>query len=304
MRYLIIMFLAFTTMIQAGEVTFNWGTAKGEIGYYNHNVKNYADEENPMGPLSFDFDAEGNIYISDTFNKRIQKFSNTGKFLDSFGGEHPAFAFPGDLKVFQGSLFFIDSLRQKIIKCSLKGELLGEFGGLAKGKGKIIQAHILEIGQDGTFFIGDRGKNRILIFSRRGKFRGSFQWNLNGFHVSHSGEIIFLDYRENKGYFVRKRGFPHTQGNERLISVGQSNGINAFVVGQDANSQITLSFGDAKSSKVRFLTIDSTGKIRPGISVPYCNDIRWARVTRKGELAAMKYNPHTAPKGKVRIIFR
>jgi len=47
------------------------GTARGEFNQ----------------PIGISVDSEGNVYVSDSGNDRIQKFSNNGKFILSWGKE-------------------------------------------------------------------------------------------------------------------------------------------------------------------------------------------------------------------------
>jgi DNA-binding beta-propeller fold protein YncE len=55
-----------------GAFMTQWGTAGNGNGQFN-------------APAGLDVDADGNVYVADTFNDRIQKFSSSGEYLTQWG---------------------------------------------------------------------------------------------------------------------------------------------------------------------------------------------------------------------------
>jgi DNA-binding beta-propeller fold protein YncE len=84
-------------------------------------------------------DAQGTIYIADTFNYRIQKFTNDGKFLTMWGSkgeEDGQFLRPINLEVdSQGNVYVIDDHRDDVQKFDSEGTFLIKWGGSGQGDG-------------------------------------------------------------------------------------------------------------------------------------------------------------------------
>ena len=63
----------------------NWGDGHDEIGY-SETLVGYEDKHG--GPVCFDVDRDGNIYILDTVNSYIKIFGQNGDLLEFFALEH------------------------------------------------------------------------------------------------------------------------------------------------------------------------------------------------------------------------
>lgn len=73
-----------------------------------------------LQPSAISVDLQGNIYIADTGNNRIQKFSSTGKFLRATGGfgwQHTEFNKPVDVFARLGlQVYVCDYLNERIVQ--------------------------------------------------------------------------------------------------------------------------------------------------------------------------------------------
>lgn len=103
------------------EKTGKWGkTPKVSIEFVKTIGDIESEDENILFYMPSDivFDSQGNIYILDTGNHRIQKFAPDGKFIASIGrkGQGPAeFQYPLSLDVnTEGYLYVADSGNQRI----------------------------------------------------------------------------------------------------------------------------------------------------------------------------------------------
>ncbi|MEA2574768.1 MAG: hypothetical protein QOH93_2066 [Chloroflexia bacterium] len=145
-------------------------------------------------PRAIALDAEGNFYVSDTENKRIQKFDPSGKWLLAFGAKGSAdgqFAEisegsvgtgPGGLAVDKtGNIYVADTWNHRIQKFDSEGHFLKTWGSfisladpaLANAPDKDSRFYGprgVAIGPDGNVYVTDTGNKRVLIFSPDGAF--------------------------------------------------------------------------------------------------------------------------------------
>jgi tripartite motif-containing protein 71 len=90
----------------------NWGSLGSGDGQFNT-------------PIDVAVDGSGNVYVADTGNNRIQKFTNTGTFLAKWGSPgrgNGQFESPGGLAVDRsGNVFVADIGDNRIQKFACKG---------------------------------------------------------------------------------------------------------------------------------------------------------------------------------------
>ncbi len=105
---------------QNGNVLFSLGKRGSGPGEFNF-------------PLDVDLDADGNLYVLDAMNARVQVFAPDGAFLRAFGERGTAigsFQIPKGLAVSPaGQVYVTDSLAHRLVVFSLEGEYLMTIGG-------------------------------------------------------------------------------------------------------------------------------------------------------------------------------
>jgi DNA-binding beta-propeller fold protein YncE len=132
-------------------------------------------------------DPDGNVWVADTGDHRVWKFSPQGKVLLQLGakGEPGAtrdrFTAPADigftpagevLVVEQGEVEMSAGLgHSRVVRLSKDGAYLGEFGGPGTGPGQFHFAHGVAVDSRGRIYVADRENNRIQIFDRDGRFQ-------------------------------------------------------------------------------------------------------------------------------------
>jgi YYY domain-containing protein len=145
-------------------------------------------------PRDIAIDAGGSFYVSDTENKRIQKFDATGKWLLSFGSEgngNGQFAAispesvgtgPGGLAVDAGgNLYVADTWNHRIQKFDSEGRFVASWGSFinladpafadAPDKdSRFYGPRGVAIGPDGNVYVTDTGNKRVLVFTTDGAF--------------------------------------------------------------------------------------------------------------------------------------
>jgi len=103
-------------------------------------------------PTNIRFDSEGNIYIADTSNFRIQKFTAEGKFISTFGSVGTGlgqFARPKGIALDKSNLIYsVDSAFNVVQIFQPDGKLLLYFGGAGEEAGNLLLPADIEISYD------------------------------------------------------------------------------------------------------------------------------------------------------------
>lgn len=94
-----------------------YGTEKGMVGIFS------VEDHPRLGPESFSNDVEGNVYICDGVNERIQVFSPNGKHLFTIPLENGGTA--SDIAVDRFGIIYVYDIQGKLYQYDKKGNLLG-----------------------------------------------------------------------------------------------------------------------------------------------------------------------------------
>src|SRR5207253_4074499 len=102
-----------------GTQTTAWGSAGNAAGQFS----------NPYGVA---VDASGNVYVADTFNHRIQKFTGDGTFLaqwGAFGAGAGQFNQPWTLATDAiGNVYVVDNGNHRVEKFTSSGVVIPQWG--------------------------------------------------------------------------------------------------------------------------------------------------------------------------------
>ena len=167
MNFLMLLFLIFFTSFSFSSLIFSLNFSFASVSEYQLQLRwGTAGTENGqfMVPHSMAFDSEGNIYVTDVNNHRIQKFTSDGEFITKWGSEGNGdgqFGLPlGIGSDAKGNIFIIDQATSSIPKFSNQGQFLN----------KIIfnfdKLEDIEIDSNDDIYVTDRNKNEILKFSK------------------------------------------------------------------------------------------------------------------------------------------
>ena len=126
------------------------------------------------GPRGVAVDQNGNIFVTDTYNQRIEKFNAAGSFVTKCGSRCRsdfAFNYPRMLAVDRndGTVVIVDTDNHVIKKYTNDGSaLLWKVGGLGTTLGKFKNPHGVDVGPDGQIYIADSRNNRVVVLSSSG----------------------------------------------------------------------------------------------------------------------------------------
>jgi DNA-binding beta-propeller fold protein YncE len=131
-------------------------------------------------PEGIAIDGQGNVYVSEVNNNRIQKLTRDGKSQAVWGGPQSdapgQFNQPFGLTLDRaGNLYVADLNNNRVQKLSPSGQSLGIFGsGLGAGPGQLVQPRGVAVDAAGNVYVADTQNHRIQEFGPDGAFRT--QW--------------------------------------------------------------------------------------------------------------------------------
>ncbi len=122
-------------------------------------------------------DADGNSYIGDLGNKRIQKFSSTGEYLTHWGqsGTLPGeFHYPAGIAINGNFVYVADHDLHKIQKFTLDGTFVDQWGSKGIRDGEFKYPYGVAVDSENFVYVVDTGNQRIQKFTSDGEFVLSF----------------------------------------------------------------------------------------------------------------------------------
>ncbi len=142
-------------------------------------------------------DEEGNIYVSDSWNYRIQKFDPNGNLLAKWGQGFDTQGDPAKAQAnptgFYGprgitydptrkELYVADTGNRRIVVFDKNGNYLRQFGSLGSGPGQFSEPMAVAVSADGHVYVTDLRNKRLQILDRDGKYQGEvkIEWREQG----------------------------------------------------------------------------------------------------------------------------
>lgn len=151
------------------------------------------NEDNTAFPGAFNeiwgiaVDNQGNVYASDTWNHRIQKFDGDGKFLKQWGTfgltEAGLTAMWGPRGVAvdeEGNVYVADTGNKRILVFSSDGDPLSSIGTAGVLDGELDEPTSVAISADGRVFVADTWNQRVQVFAKDGGYLG--KWEIVGWY--------------------------------------------------------------------------------------------------------------------------
>ncbi len=125
-------------------------------------------------PMDVAHDSEGNYYVLDAGNNRVQKFTERDRFelgWGSSGSSDGEFSYPRAIIVDREDfVYVVDSGNHRIQKFDSEGKFLSSLGSLGAAPGKFNTPIDMTFDSEGNVFVLDAGNTRIQKFNRGGIF--------------------------------------------------------------------------------------------------------------------------------------
>ena len=151
-------------------------------------------------------DDEGNVYVSDLGNKRVQKLSSDGQYITEWGKSGTAsgeFHYPSGIAVNEDSVFVADRELNRIQKFTTDGEFITQWGEKGIYDGQFFFPNGIAA-YNGTVFVVDTGNQRIQTFTTDGEFISSF--GSSGLGEGQFLTIVGIDIDKNGHVYVSDKG--------------------------------------------------------------------------------------------------
>ena len=133
-------------------------------------------------PTGIAADSAGNVYVTDIYSDRIQKFDSTGTFLTkwgSLGSGDGQFKDPYGIAVDSGGdVYVADRSNNRIQKFDSTGTFLTKWGTLGMGDGQLWLPSGVAVDSSGNVYVLDYINDRVQKFDSTGEFLT--KWGSNG----------------------------------------------------------------------------------------------------------------------------
>ncbi len=199
----------------------------GEMSYSSSFGSQGTEDGQFEVPIGMDLDAEGNLWVADAINRKIEQFDEDGKYVGSvgsFGEEDGQFFYPSDVAISaEGNLWVVDMSEDRVQELSPSGEFLRKFGDVGSGNGKFLDPQSIAIDTaKGHIWVADTDNSRLQEFNEEGEFirkvgtegagKGQLQYP-TGVAVDAEGNVWVADWGNNRvvefsetGSFIQQFG--------------------------------------------------------------------------------------------------
>ena len=146
-----------------GKVLHEWGT-------FADGVNTPVDSGTFNEPWGIAIAPDGSVYVTDTWNHRVEKFTSTGKFITAWGifgqGETPdSFYGPRGLAVdAEGRVYVTDTGNKRIAVFDGNGNFITQFGSAGLDPGLFDEPVGIAVDKNGTVYVVDTWNQRIQTF--------------------------------------------------------------------------------------------------------------------------------------------
>jgi predicted membrane-bound mannosyltransferase/DNA-binding beta-propeller fold protein YncE len=172
---------------QDGNLLQSWG----EYGASDYDTNVMAPAGAFNDPWGVAVGPDGSVYVADTWNNRIQKFTADGQFITmwgQFGAAESRYHFWGPRGVAvdsQGRVFITDTGNKRVVIFDGDGNDLASFGGAGMGVGQFDEPVGIEVDDQGRVYIADTWNMRIQVMIPDGdtlSYPTNIEWDVDAWY--------------------------------------------------------------------------------------------------------------------------
>jgi DNA-binding beta-propeller fold protein YncE len=154
---------------------------------------------------------DGSVYVTDTWNHRVEKFTAKGEFIKMWGtfgqGETPtAFWGPRGLAVDgDGKVFVTDTGNKRIVVFNSEGLFITQFGTSGVDAGQFDEPVGLALDKSGKVYVNDTWNQRVQVFEPSADkltYSPVKQWAINGWFGQSLDNKPFIAVEANGNVLV------------------------------------------------------------------------------------------------------
>jgi len=162
-------------------------------------------------PWGITIGSDGSVYVADTWNHRIQKFSADGKFITMWGTymqgiDQNGFYGPRGIALDQNNRVYVtDTGNKRVVVYDANGNYLTEFGGAGMDLGRLDEPVGIAVDLDGNVYVADTWNHRIQVFQpdeSRTYFSAVTSWEVDGWYGQSTNNKPFLSISPDGTIFV------------------------------------------------------------------------------------------------------
>ena len=193
-------------MSSEGEVLETWGSfADGA------SMEGGAPAGTFYEPWSIAIGFDGSVFVTDTWNHRIQKFTSDGQFMMQwgiFGQAETATSFwgPRDIAIDEkGWLFVTDTGNKRVVVFDENGNFITEFGSAGLLEGQFDEPVGVAVGPEGRVFVADTWNQRVQVFELDEVSNSFFQineWEIVGWYGQSLDNKPFIEVDEQDHVYI------------------------------------------------------------------------------------------------------
>ncbi|MBV6343615.1 SBBP repeat-containing protein [Candidatus Magnetobacterium casense] len=125
-------------------------------------------------PSGVAVDGNGNVYVVDSSNNRIQKFTSNGKFITKWGSSgsgNGQFYSPNGIAIdANGNVYIADRGNARTQRFTANGKFIAKWDSSGSGDGQLNNPTGMDIDANGNIYVAYTGNHRTQKFTSDGKF--------------------------------------------------------------------------------------------------------------------------------------
>jgi DNA-binding beta-propeller fold protein YncE len=172
---------------QDGNLLNAWGS----FGASDFNLNVPAPGGTFNEPWGIAVGPDGSVYVADTWNHRIQKFTAEGDFITMWGQfgaaetDNMLWGPRGVAVDDQGRVYVTDTGNKRVVIYDSDGSALTSFGGAGLGVGQFDEPVGIDVDDQGRIYIADTWNKRIQVMIPDGdtlNFSTNLEWDIRGWY--------------------------------------------------------------------------------------------------------------------------